>query len=213
MKEEVPSDIAIENRLNKLIETIYAEAKQKVEEIKSQTKEELDEYEQETARIVEETKKKEIEKESYRVELQKKRLKAQKEQEAKSIMLEVKERLIDQVMDEVLKAMQKFREMADYEKYLEARIGKLINMIHEPEIRILIDQRDSEIVKKVAKKLARKVPHKLLIEEKIETLGGFIITDNNERIRIDATIEYLFKAREEIIRSKINQLLFEEGGG
>ena len=208
----MPEEVAIDTRVRRLLDKIYKEAKAEVEKIKQQTKQELEAFEKETARLVEETKKQEIEKEQYRINLQKRRIQANKEQEARTILLKTQEQLIDQVLDEVIKAMKDFRKLPTYKRFLEQRLKKLSKMIHEPKVRLLVDKRDKEMIEKIVKKLEKETEQIFILEPTLETLGGFVLTDLKERIRIEATIEYIFKVRQEAIRSQINQLLFGDAG-
>ncbi|MHA1777974.1 MAG: V-type ATP synthase subunit E [Candidatus Heimdallarchaeaceae archaeon] len=212
MREKMPEEVAIDTRVKRLVDKIYKEAKAEVEKIKQQTKQELEAFEKETARLVEETKKQEIEKEQYRINLQKRRIEANKEQEARTILLKTQEQLIDQVLDEVIKAMKDFRKLPTYKRFLEQRLKKLSKMIHEPKVRLLVDKRDKEMIEKIVKKLEKETEQIFILEPTLETLGGFVLTDLKERIRIEATIEYIFKVRQEAIRSQINQLLFGDAG-
>ncbi|MHA1687425.1 MAG: V-type ATP synthase subunit E [Candidatus Heimdallarchaeaceae archaeon] len=212
MREKMPEEVAIDTRVKRLVDKIYKEAKAEVEKIKQQTKQELEAFEKETARLVEETKKQEIEKEQYRINLQKRRIQANKEQEARTILLKTQEQLIDQVLDEVIKAMKDFRKLPTYKRFLEQRLKKLSKMIHEPKVRLLVDKRDKEMIEKIVKKLEKETEQIFILEPTLETLGGFVLTDLKERIRIEATIEYIFKVRQEAIRSQINQLLFGDAG-
>ncbi len=76
-------------------------------------------------------------------------------------------------------------------------------------MKLLIDKRDEKIIKQIVTKLEKEKNVKFIIEiTELAKSGGFILTDKEERVRIDYTIEYLLEESRDIIRTKINEYLF-----
>ena len=210
MKEERLTTIKEEdNALSRMIAKINKEAEKQAELIRRETKKKLEEMEKETRKLVEEIKEEELSKETSRIDFIRKRTETEYQQNAKKITVQARENLIDQVFEQVEKEILKFRENKKYSEYLENLLNSTIKNISTEKMKIIGDKKDKEILNKITSAVTQKRGINFKIDtSSVQTLGGFIITDEDERIKIDYTIENTLKISNEKIRSKINEILF-----
>ncbi len=199
-----------ENALSRLLSKIEKEAEKEARMIQLDTKKKLEEIEKETRKLAEEIKKEELSKETSRLDFIRKRTETEYQQNAKKIMVQARENLIDQVFEQVEKEILNFRENKRYLAYLEHLITSTIRNISTEKMKIIGDKKDKEVLNKITSSVSQKKGIQFKIDTtSIKTLGGCIITDEDERIKIDYTIENTLKVSKEKIRSKINEILFE----
>ncbi len=195
--------------LTRLIKKIQSEAKNEVRKTHKKTKSKLETFENETAKLIYETKEKEISKEVSRIEFIKKRTESEYEQQARRILIQSRENLIDEVFEKIERELSNFRSKPEFREYITTKLESAVNSIKNKQMKIIIDEQDMKLTKVIVNDLNRKKGLSLIIETPgIKTLGGFILTDKEERIKIDHTINNLLEARRELIRTKINELLF-----
>ncbi len=195
--------------LTRLIKKIQSEAKNEVRKTHKKTKSKLETFENETAKLIYETKEKEIGKEVSRIEFIKKRTESEYEQQARRILIQSRENLIDEVFEKIERELSNFRSKPEFREYITTKLESAVNSIKNKQMKIIIDEQDMKLIKVIVNDLNRKKGLSLIIETPgIKTLGGFILTDKEERIKIDHTINNLLEARRELIRTKINELLF-----
>ena len=76
-------------------------------------------------------------------------------------------------------------------------------------MKILIDKKDEKLIQEIVKEFNKTRETNVIIgTPRIQTSGGFILTDIDERIRIDYTMENTLLASKDTIRTKINEQLF-----
>ncbi len=210
MKKERLTTIEKEdNAFSRMIVKINKEAEKQAELIRRETKKKLEDIEKETRKLVEDIKEEELSKETSRIDFIRKRTETKYQQNAKKITVQAKENLIDQVFEQVEKETLRFRENKRYSKYLENLLNSTVRNISTEKMKIIGDKKDKEILNKITSAVTQKRGINFKIDtSSVQTLGGFIITDEDERIKIDYTIENTLKASNEKIRSKINEILF-----
>ncbi|MCG3215221.1 MAG: V-type ATP synthase subunit E [Candidatus Heimdallarchaeota archaeon] len=210
MKKEMKKQKMESNEnLTRLIKKIQSEAKNEVRKTHKKTKSKLETFENETAKLIYETKEKEIGKEVSRIEFIKKRTESEYEQQARRILIQSRENLIDEVFEKIERELSNFRSKPEFREYITTKLESAVNSIKNKQMKIIIDEQDMKLIKVIVNDLNRKKGLSLIIETPgIKTLGGFILTDKEERIKIDHTINNLLEARRELIRTKINELLF-----
>ncbi len=195
--------------LARLLQKIQEEADSELKRIQRNTKAKLENIENETQKLVEEIKKREVAKETSRIDFLKKRTETEYQQEARKIIIQTKEMLIDEVFDQVEIEFGSFRKNKEYSNYLERTLIRSIKNMRVKEVKILIDKKDEPIITKIMEGLSKKEGIKCTLNKtSLETSGGFILMDSRERVKIDHTLENLLEASKERIRTKINELLF-----
>lgn len=195
--------------LDNLLKKIISEAENEAERMREETRKKLAKFEKETKELVSEIKHEELERELPHLEYIRKRTEAEYLQKAKRTRIQTKEKLIDKVFEKVEKDLSNFRKNSEYKKYLESKLESTQRAFRSKDMKLLIDKRDESIIKRIITKLEKEKNVKFIIEiTELVTSGGFILTDKEERVRIDYTIEYLLEESRDTIRTKINEYLF-----
>lgn len=207
--EELPEKDTESSSLTRLIIKIKNAAEEEAKIINREAKQKLGEMEKGTKKLVDEVKKQELDKETSRLEFIKKRTETEFEQKAKKIIIQARESIIDQVFEHVKKEMLVLRDNKGYSKYLENLLIYTIRNITAQRMKIIADKKDKEILNKITSNIAQKEKINFKVDvSSLKTQGGFILTDDYGRIRIDYTIENTLKASRDKIRTKINEILF-----
>ena len=207
--EELPEKDTEGSPLTRLIIKIKNAAEEEAKIINREAKQKLAEIEKGTKKLVDEVKKQELDKETSRLEFIKKRTETEFEQKAKRITIQAREGMIDQVFENVKKEMLALRDNKGYSKYLENLLIYTIRNITAQSMKIIADKKDKEILNKITSNIAQKEKVNFKVDvSSLKTQGGFILTDDYGRIRIDYTIENTLKASRDKIRTKINEILF-----
>ncbi len=207
--EELPEKDTEGSPLTRLIIKIKNAAEEEAKIINREAKQKLEEIEKGTKKLVDEVKKQELEKEKSRLDFIRKRTETEFEQKAKRIIIQARESIIDQVFEQVKKEMLVLRDNKGYSKYLENLLIDTIRNITAQRMKIIADKKDKEILNKITLNIAKKEKVNFKVDvSSLKTQGGFILTDDYGRIRIDYTIENTLKASRDKIRTKINEILF-----
>jgi len=207
--EKLPEKDTENSSLTRLIIKIKNAAEEEAKIINREAKQKLEEIEKGTKKLVDEVKKQELDKETSRLEFIKKRTETEFEQKAKRIIIQAREGMIDQVFENVKKEMLALRDNKGYSKYLENLLIYTIRNITAQSMKIIADKKDKEILNKITSNIAKKEKVNFKVDvSSLKTQGGFILTDDYGRIRIDYTIENTLKASRDKIRTKINEILF-----
>lgn len=207
--EELPEKDTEGSPLTRLIIKIKNAAEEEAKIISREAKQKLEEIEKGTKKLVDEVKKQELGKETSRLDFIRKRTETEFEQKAKRIIIQARESIIDQVFEHVKKEMLVLRDNKGYSKYLENLLIYTIRNITAQRMKIIADKKDKEILNKITSNIAQKEKVNFKVDvSSLKTQGGFILTDDYGRIRIDYTIENTLKASRDKIRTKINEILF-----
>ena len=207
--EELPEKDTESSSLTRLITKIKNAAEEEAIIINREAKQKLEEIEKGTKKLVDEVKKQELDKETSRIDFIRKRTETEFEQKAKKIIIQARESMIDQVFEQVKKKMLVLRDNKGYSKYLENLLIYTIRNITAQGMNIIEDKKDKEILNKITSNIAQKEKINFKVDvSSFKTQGGFILTDDYGRIRIDYTIENTLKSSRDKIRTKINEILF-----
>ena len=210
MHEKILDDEKTEEHLSRLVEKITKEAEAKADEIRLEAKKDLEKFEKETANLEEKIQQNILDKETSRINHIMKRTESEYSQKARKIIIETKERLIDEVFEKIEKSLQNFNQKSEYREYIYNGLRAAKDLINTDKVKILINDDDEKIISDVATEIKKKHEIEFIIEKPgLDIIGGFILTDIEERVRINYSIEYLLKVRRETIRTKISEILFE----
>jgi len=210
MKEKkIEKEIEDMDNLTRLLKKIHAEAQKEARKIKKKAKLELEKFEKETNLLVEQVKEKEIEKEVGRFDFIRKRTESEYQQKARRILIQARESLIDEVFEQIEKELANFRSNSAYTKYIRSKLESTVHNIKNNDMKILIDKKDEKIIQEIVKEFNKTRKTNVIIgTPRIQTSGGFILTDIDERIKIDYTLENTLQVSRDTIRTKINEQLF-----
>ena len=198
------------SNLDNLLKKIISEAENEAAKLREETRKKHANFEKETKMLVSDTKEKELEKELPHLEYIRRRTEAEYQQKAKRTRIQSKEKLIDEVFEKVEKDLLGFRKKTEYIEYLESKLKSTQRAFRSKKMKLLIDKRDESIIRKIITKLKKEKKMNFVVEvTELKTSGGFILTDKEERVKIDYTIEYLLEESRDAIRTKINEYLFD----
>ncbi|MBY9001538.1 MAG: V-type ATP synthase subunit E, partial [Candidatus Heimdallarchaeota archaeon] len=191
--------------LDNLLKKIISEAENEAEKIREDTRKNLEIFEKETKNLVINLKKKELDKEIPHLEFIRKRTEVEYQQKARKTRIQAQEKLIDAVFEKVEKELMNFRINPEYKIYLKSRLESTQRAFKTKDMKIIIDQRDENLINKTVANLQKEKDLSFIVQvSELITSGGFILTDFDERVRIDYTIEYLLEESKDVIRTKIN---------
>lgn len=177
----------------KEVERIIGEAKKKSEEIiKKSEKEGKERYEE----LIIQGKK--------NAELEKQRIIANARLQAKKLILETKESIIEKTFSLAEKKLRDIVSSDEYESILRKLIEEAISSIPDKQLQILCDERDRELLRKIIKEF----PRVELSEENISTIGGIIVKSKDGRIQVDNTFETRIERMRNDLRVKVARILF-----
>lgn len=129
------------------------------------------------------------------------------------IVLAEKERLINEVLNEVKNKLMGMRNSQEYPKVLEKLIIKGGTVLGGGALEVLINKNDSKLCNynKLSKEISKKtgVKTKLSLSTNyIKDIGVKIRTSDN-KIYVDNTFEAIMRRKEKIFRLKIAKILFK----
>ena len=177
----------------KEVERIIGEAKKKSEEIiKKSEKDGKKRYEE----LIIQGKK--------NAELEKQRIIANARLQAKKLILETKESIIEKTFSLAEKKLRDMVSSDEYENILRKLIEEAISSIPDKQLQILCDERDRELLRKIIKEF----PRVELSEENISTIGGIIVKSKDGRIQVDNTFETRIERMRNDLRVKVARILF-----
>jgi len=177
----------------KEVERIIGEAKKKSEEIiKKSEKDGKKRYEE----LIIQGKK--------NAELEKQRIIANARLQAKKLILETKESIIEKTFSLAEKKLRDIVSSDEYESILRKLIEEAISSIPDKQLQILCDERDRELLRKIIKEF----PGVELSEENISTIGGIIVKSKDGRIQVDNTFETRIERMRNDLRVKVARILF-----
>lgn len=139
---------------------------------------------------------------------------SQEKQKARLAYLIEKNRVLDDVMKEVqTRLLSFFRDESSYRPFLLKAIAQGIEAVPSETVKVALCERDLRAFKRTklleealaATQTAKKVT---LNDEPIETIGGAIVTSQDDRIRIDCTLEARLQLTKPQLLAEISKILF-----
>lgn len=197
----------IEEKLKSLVEEAVKEASDKITE-------KLEEAEREALKILEryyqdalKEAKQYIEKVKRSTEVEARKKTASAEIKARHMMLDAKEKLLNEVVEE---AKLKFREIIGleaYGKFIERLVRVVITNLGSEEVILKSTARDYDLLLKTINKLNLKDRVKV-VKGDVKSSGGFIAQTQDGRSSLDLTLDSIFEAQRDNVRMSISKILF-----
>jgi len=129
--------------------------------------------------------------------------------EARKKLLEVREKIIEETLNEALKRLENLPRDEKYERILEVLLVEGMEEIGGKEFRVYVNAKDKEIMEKVAKKVSKERGIKIEVaEEAARTVGGVIVENPEGNIRYYNTFETRLKKMRERIVKDVYKILF-----
>jgi V/A-type H+-transporting ATPase subunit E len=194
-----------------IIDKILSDAEKEAEEILESYRQKASEIEAQKAQEIKKIWSDAEEKGKQQGQEAVRRLLSSTEMESRQSLLDLKQKVIDEVFHEARIRMRKFKDK-DYTAFLNAVIQKVVTTGEENIIPAKSDAKiiNDAFVKSVNNKLkkAGKKGKLHLIKETIDADGGFVL--RQDRKEINATIPVLFKTAREELESEVASILFGE---
>ncbi|MBC7253571.1 MAG: hypothetical protein H5T72_06360 [Actinobacteria bacterium] len=132
---------------------------------------------------------------------------------AKNSIIQAEERMVEKALSEAVAAMEDLRSRVDYPDILAGLIEEGISRVGGKVV-VHVDPADRER----AEDILRRRGVEFEVRTDIETRGGAVISDPEERVRIINTVEERLNRAREKLRLQVSALLFGEeveaaGGG
>jgi V/A-type H+-transporting ATPase subunit E len=135
------------------------------------------------------------------------------EMEAKKLLLNAKEALIDEALK---KAKEEYEKLKGKKEYKDALVKQVISSVMEldgKEFTVEVHEGDGlELTDKIVsniEKETKKKGLKLALKEVSKDLGGVIVHQKGGKISVDNTFDSILERKKSEIRLKISGILFE----
>jgi vacuolar-type H+-ATPase subunit E/Vma4 len=131
------------------------------------------------------------------------------------IVLSRKQEIINTVIKEAKKRLQKLTQTKKYISILENLLIKSAVILGGKKIEVILNEEDSKLplnLTELSKKVSIRTKTELelnLSKERIQVIGGVMLRTHDGRIAMDNTFDDLFKQKEKIIKNKISEILFK----
>ncbi len=133
---------------------------------------------------------------------------------AKNEVIRAKEKIVEKALQQAEKELESLRSRPDYPQILENLIGEGLTRVSGKVI-VHVDPSDQ----KLAEDILRRKGLDFALHTDLRTIGGAVIADDEERVRIINTVEERLNRAREKLRMQVSGLLFGEeveaaaGGG
>ena len=202
------------SNLEKLVEDIIRESKVKAEETKrdglSRIEESMARARAETVREADRI----IRDGAAESEAARNRRVSQEKQKVRLAYLAEKNRVFGDVMKQVHTRLLEFcRDESTYRPFLLNAIARGINAVPSETVKVALSERDLRGYKRTkllehALAAARTTKKATFSDEPVETIGGAIVTSQDDKIRVDCTLEGRLELMKPQLLAEISKILF-----
>ena len=123
---------------------------------------------------------------------------------AKNAVISAKERIAEEALREAEKRLEGLRERPDYPAVLEGLVKEGLTRV-SGRVVVHVDPADRELADGIMRRLG--LDYKL--KDDISTLGGAVVADAAERVKIINTVEERLNRAREKLRMQVSKVLFE----
>ncbi len=117
--------------------------------------------------------------------------------------------IIEKVFENALSKISKFVRDENYAKVLEKLFLEGLNIVESKNVYVDISENDSEIFQKILPDLEKKCDVKIVVKNRIKSVGGLIIYNPNRTIVIDNTFETRLDKIKDKLRPMVYRILFK----
>jgi len=184
-------------------EKIIREAERRAEEILRKAKEDAEKI---RSQLLAEAKEKS--------EIKRKKILSQAEMEAKSRLLEEKERLVNEAFNRAIIRLKEFIQTEEYHDCLLELVRDAVKKMDANYVVIYVNPKDREwLIKEGLDKLCKELDVKLkLADETLNCLGGCIVKTSDGKLSYNNTFEKRLERLKHVLRIKVGKILFGEEG-
>ncbi len=200
-----------DERIQRVVEDILREGRRKADEIVERAKKEA-EMILNSARIrAEEEKQTKIREAEKSGRVLKERTISEAGMRARMDFLAGRERIVDGIMEKVLRRFEEIGETAEYRGWLFDSAVRACSSIEAERVVLRANERDARFLKTRLEEIAKKSGKRVAIGEPIRTAGGVRVESGDGAVSVDETIESVVRRNTERIRKRIIELISEEG--
>jgi len=198
----------LSNIAKEILEDVEKEAETLILKAELQAKKILEEAEKEAEKryksIVEASKEK--------IEAERKEEDTLFEIEAKNRLLQVKEKIVDEVFERTLSRLREYVSTQDYENCLTRLIIEASKKINSKELIIQLNENDHRrLTEDRLEDISKEIGVKLVKSDRvIKCIGGVIVKSSNGKIVVNNTFENRLNMLKPVLRVKIAKRLFKE---
>lgn len=131
------------------------------------------------------------------------------------IVLSRKQEIIEAVLKETKKRLQNLTKTQEYIGILEKLITQAGTILGGNKLDVFLNEKDAKLIL-VLDNLAEVISLKtktqvklILSKDKLSVIGGAMLRTNNEKIIMDNTFDDILKQRENMLKFRISEILFE----
>lgn len=117
--------------------------------------------------------------------------------------------IIEKVFENALSKISKFVRDENYAKVLEKLFLEGLNIVESKNVYVDISENDSEIFQKILPALEKKCDVKIVVKNRIKSVGGLIIYNPDRTIVIDNTFETRLDKIKDKLRPMVYRILFK----
>ena len=117
--------------------------------------------------------------------------------------------IIEKVFENALSKISKFVRDENYAKVLEKLFLEGLNIVESKNVYVDISENDSEIFQKILPDLEKKCDVKIVVKNRIKSVGGLIIYNPDRTIVIDNTFETRLDKIKDKLRPMVYRILFK----
>jgi V/A-type H+-transporting ATPase subunit E len=187
-----------------IIEEAKAEAQRRLAKAEEEAKKIIEAAKAEASRLVEEAKAKAVEEVSL---IERRRLSEARRTAALKI-LEEKNKLVAEAFKKAYSQLKNLK-FETYSQSITRLLEASIPSLASEEVQVWLNKRDLERQSRLLKNVKPPQGVKLTVAEKpIETIGGFVLTSPDGKIKLDQTFEARLQHAEKLLRKELSKILF-----
>ena len=128
---------------------------------------------------------------------------------ARREFLQKREQLIEQGLQEIRRALQKYVSSAEYSKYLLKLAERTCKELGSDKVVLRANKRDTKILEKKLDEISKKTGKEVSLGKPISAIGGIRAETPDGLIVADETLDSLLRREQERLRVEIAKALFE----
>jgi len=200
-----------EENIENLSRAILFEAQADAEQIQADAKEKADAIRQQTQQRAESERKEILERARQDAERLRGQVVATAQMKARTLQLEHREKLLDQVFDAAKQKLSGLQKRPDYDKVVLELIREAITQLKVDQAEVRTDAATQNILKDQAlNELSKELKTQLSVGKNLDEGTGIVVDADNGRLHYDNTLETRLSRLQSALRSSVYHVLMGE---
>ena len=200
-----------EENIENLSRAILIEARADAEQIQADAKEKADAIREQTQQRAESERKEILERARQDAERLRSQVVATAQMKARTLQLEHREKLLDQVFDAAKQKLTGLQKRSDYDKVVLELIREAITQLKVDQAEVRTDAATQKILKDQAlNDIAKELKTQISVGKLLDEGTGIIIDADNGRLHYDNTLETRLNRLQSALRSSVYHVLMGE---